>query len=261
MRDKNDFIAARNLGGEDRLLIAHIGDMLDICGKQLTPKFSAFLSEGQAALAGEFLGYCGADNFMLYGGYEGAMRVMLGVFPSYDEPCGDVFPIKAVKISGKFCGSLSHRDYLGSLMSLGIDRNQTGDIVCGEDTFVFLTSAAAELAVGSISKIGRTGVKCCFAGEDENIVREDRFSEISCTLSSLRLDCALSGALRISREKSAALIRSGAVSLDHKVCTSVSASVKESGVLSVRGFGRFLVYKTGDVTKKNRIHTVFRKYL
>ncbi|MCM1524713.1 MAG: YlmH/Sll1252 family protein [Ruminococcus sp.] len=260
MRDKNGFIAAKRLDGEDKLLIARAADMLDICSRRHTPRFSAFLSEGQFALALEFLEFCGEENFMFYGGYEGAARVVLGIFPSYEEPSEKLFPVRSVKISGKYCGSLSHRDYLGSLISLGIERDQTGDIVCGEDTFVFLTPPAAELAVSGISKIGRIGVKCSFA-DGEAVVREDRFSEICCTLPSLRLDCAVSAAARISREKAAVLIRSGAVSLRYRVCESASAAVAEGDVLSVRGFGRYIIFSTDGVTRKNRIRTVIGKYL
>lgn len=112
-----------------------------------------------------------------------------------------------------------------------------------------------------IEKIGRVGVKCAYADSDEKIVRNDKFSEISGTVASLRLDCVVGTATRLSREKSCALIRSGSVSVNHGVTESVSDTLKEGDVLSVRGFGRYILSSVGDRTKKDRIHIVIKKYI
>lgn len=259
--DKNSFFALERAGTEEKLLISHIADMMQICEKTYTPRFSAFLSEAESALAVRFLDYSGADNYMLYGGYEGAQRMILGIFPQYEEPSAEDFPVKAVKFSGRTVSGLSHRDYLGSLMSLGITRGSVGDIVCcGDKAYAMLSPAAADMALTQISKIGRVGVKCTSA-EGEKIVREDSFAEISATVASLRLDCVLGAALKTSREKSAQLIRSGAVSVNHGITESVSENLSEGDVLSVRGHGRFILAGTGDRTKKDRIHITVKKYL
>ena len=127
--DKNSFISGEGLGGEDKLLVSHIADMVSICERTCSSRFSAFLTEGEAALAERFLRYGGFSHFMMWGGFEGAQRVMLGVFGEYEEPMAEEFPLAAVKFRFRECDSLSHRDFLGSLMSLGITRNQIGDII------------------------------------------------------------------------------------------------------------------------------------
>ena len=260
-RDKNSFIAAKRLDGEDRLLISHIGDMLSICEKSCTPRFSGFLSEGESALAEEFLSYMGIEGYELFGGYEGAMRCILCLYPEYMQPEHVDFPFRIIRFDSRGAGSLTHRDYLGSLMSLGINRSQTGDILCGEDgAFAVLSPAAADMAVFGIQKIGRVGVKTRFA-DGEGLSREDKFSEITATVASLRLDCIIPAALKISREKAAALIRSGSVSVNHGITESVSENVSEGSVLSVRGSGRFILSEIGGSTKKNRIYITIKKYL
>lgn len=260
-RDKASFLAAERAGEEEKLFISRIEDMVRICEKTYTSRFSAFLTEAEAARAIRFLEYIHAENYMLYGGYENAGRVILGVFPQFEEPSEEDFPIERVKISGRGADSLTHRDILGSLMSLGITRSSVGDIVrSGEAFYAMLSPAAADMALMQITKIGRTGVKCESA-RDERIVREDSFSEISGTIASLRLDCVLSLTLRVSREKAAQLIRSGAVSVDHAVTESVSESVSEGNILSVRGHGRFILDRIGDRTKKDRLHITVKKYL
>lgn len=262
IRDKNAFCSALGLNDEDRLLISHIADMVKLSERSCTARFSSFLSEGEAELALRFMEYCGGVNYLLYGGYEGASRVVLGVFPDYEEPCFEAFPVKMIHFSSRYAASLSHRDYLGGIMSLGVERDQTGDIICSDEgAYAALLPAAADMAVSVIEKIGRVGVKCRFADENDHIERNDRFSEISGTVSSLRLDSVLSTAAKLSREKAAVLIRSGSVSLNHKPAGSVSEILKEGDVFSVRGYGRFILSQEGQRTKKDRIHIIIKKYL
>ena len=243
------------------MLISRTEDMTRLCEKTFTPKFSSFLTEGEAALAVKYLEFIGWEKYLLYGGYENAARVMMGIFPGYDEPQENDFPIKRVKLTGRNIGALTHRDFLGSLMALGITRSSVGDIVCLDDrVYAMLTESAAALAVSQITRIGKEGVKCVLC-EDESIVREDRFSEIGGTVASLRLDAVLGTVLRLSREKAALLIRSGAVSADHRITENVSMQLTEGVVLSVKGYGRFILSEVGGKTKKDRIHITVKKYL
>ncbi len=262
IRNRNAFFAAVRLSDEERLLISHIDDMIRICEKRRCARFTGFLSEREAALSEDYLGYTGFENYMLYGGYEDAQRVVLGVFGQSVEPDKESFPVRTVRFACRSADSLTHRDYLGSLMSLGIERSLVGDIVCGgENAYAMLSPAAAELAVMSITKIGRTGVKCTLSDGSESIVRCDSFAVITGTVSSLRLDCVLSTALRLSRDKTAQLIRSGAVSVNHSVTEGTASAVKDGDILSVKGYGRFILDKTGDRTKKDRIHVTIKKYV
>lgn len=264
MRDKASFSAAEHLTNDEKLLTAHIEDMIRAADKSFSPGFTGFLSGGEAALAGRFLEYMGESRFIFWGGFEGAERVILGIFPDdYSDMSERLasFPLRIVKFTGRMTGELSHRDYLGAIMSLGIERSLTGDIVCGEGcAYAVLSPAAAELAL-SVSKIGRAGVKCTLASPEDRVARNDSFREISGTVPSLRLDCIVSEAAGISRSKAAALISSGAVSVDHKVTQSVSGNVEQGAVLSIRGVGRFILSEVCGRTKKDRIHIIIKKYL
>lgn len=265
MRDKNSFAASEGLNGEERLFIAHIDDMIRAVNKSFSPKFSGFLSSGEALLARRFLDYMGVREYLLWGGFEGAERTVLGIFPedfSEDAERREQFPLHTVKFSGRMAGGLGHRDYLGAIMSLGIERSLTGDIVCCEDcAYAVLSPAAAELAVGGIEKIGRAGVKCAYAPSEDKIQRNDSFKEICGTVPSLRLDCIVSEAAGISRSKAAGLIRSGAVSVNHRVTESVSENADEGDILSIRGCGRFILGEVGGRTKKDRLKIVIKKYI
>ncbi|MBQ7990272.1 MAG: RNA-binding protein [Oscillospiraceae bacterium] len=247
------------LDAEQKLLIAHMKDLFAMRGRGRTC-FSSFLSEGEAAVVRQYAAQQGED-VVFYGGYEGAGRVMAGMFPDYEEPSDDAFPMKRIFIGGRMTEGLTHRDYMGSILGLGIERSACGDIVTADaGAYVMLAPAAASLVMNELTKVGRVGVKCRECAADEKICRSDDIAYRPETVSSLRLDCVVSAAANLSREKSAALIRSGAVSVDHFPVTETSAQVAEKSLISVRGYGRFVLSEVGGTTKKNKIHITIGKY-
>lgn len=246
---------------EDKLLLSHIDDMLYRCEKNYAVSYSSFLDERECALSEEYLKRSHTEcKYLFYGGYEGAGRKILCVLSQYEEAELSDFPIRAVRFSYRAADRLTHRDFLGSLMSMQIKRNLIGDIVCGEgETYAFLSPVAADMAISCITKVGRVGVKCS-AADGSSVVRHDSFTEISGTAASLRLDCVLGIALRQSREKCAALIKGGSVTVNCFPQESVSAAVKDGDTLSVRGFGRYIVCTDGQLTAKGRIHVTVKKF-
>jgi RNA-binding protein YlmH len=252
------------LSPEDSLLASHIADMAQIAEKKYIPRFSAFLDGRQAEIARSVLGYEGVRNYMLYGGFEGAERVILGVFPEYseqDESTADEFPIDTVIFRYRKEKALSHRDFLGAFMSCGVNRNMIGDIIVGEGyTAAFVYNTVSAVIASECTKIGNEGVKVS-CGEKAEIDTERNFSEISGTVSSLRLDCIVSLAVRVSREKSAQLIRSERVTVNYDSNVSCSHEMKAGDVFSVRGFGKFILSDINGRTKKDRIHICVKKYI
>ncbi len=95
-----------------------------------------------------------------WGGYDGAERAFIGVFPPSEPICNDDFPITAIDITWRFA-SLSHRDFLGAMLALGIAHNKIGDIVVGDGRCtVFAEKTVAEFIVQNITKVGAAGVFC-----------------------------------------------------------------------------------------------------
>lgn len=249
------------LPSEDRVLVSHIADIVEICNKKYISRFSAFLDVRQAELAESVVNQIGSVNHMFYGGFEGASRVMLGVFPEYMETEIDDFPVEAIVFRYKCDRKLSHRDFLGVIMSCGINRNMVGDIIVNDGyavAFVYQTVASA--VASEISKIGSIGVKVSIEKNPEIIV-EERFTEICGTVSSMRADCILSLAVRLSREKSAQLIRSGNVTLNYGSNITVSSELKAGDVFSAKGYGKFILDEINGKTKKDRIHLKIKKYI
>ena len=153
------------------------------------------------------------------------------------------------------------QDVLGSFMAQQLKREVIGDIVVGDGIAqAFVTDVAAKLIGSSVTKIGRVGVKLT-DNEPFRLENAQKFQEISGTVASLRLDCAVGLAAHLSREKAAVLIRSDKVDVNHFTVSSVSHELKEGDILSVRGCGRFVLSRIDGSTKKGRIHINLRKYI
>lgn len=117
------------MGGERELLLAKLRDAVRTARRR--PCFLGFLDESQAAFCREALRR-EPGEYLLWGGYEGAERVMAGFFPDYMEPAYEDFPISALTFSYRPGDKLSHRDFLGSFMGLGIERSVIGDLLVEE---------------------------------------------------------------------------------------------------------------------------------
>lgn len=247
----------------DKLFSARLDDMVSRCDRDGTAVFSAFLDERQCAEAELWCrANAGALSYALYGGYPDAKRRMLALYPDYfGEDICDMFPMKCLTFTYRSEDRLTHRDFLGSFMGQQLKREVVGDIVVKEGIAqTFVTDVAAKLIASSVSKIGRVGVKVC---DDRPFELENaqQFREISGTVASLRLDCIVSLAAKVSREKAAALIRADRVDVNHITADSLSHELREGDILSIRGCGRFVLSGINGETKKRRIHIILRKYI
>lgn len=218
--------------------------------------FSDFLNmEEQSELASLAL----PCDYATFGGYDGAERAVaaFGNGCQYAE-----FPVKIIKaepLSQKFADKLSHRDFLGSLMGLGIKRNVLGDIVIKENTgYIFCLDSIADYIVQNLDKVRHTSIKCSVVHElPAGAVAEPEEKEI--IVASLRLDVLAAAVYNFSRSGVKELFVQSKVFVNSALCENFSYNVKPGDIVSVRGNGRF---KCGNVlgsTKKGR--TVLRIFV
>jgi RNA-binding protein YlmH len=160
----------------------------------------------------------------------------------------------AIRIEHRVQDSPGHRDILGALMALGIERDTIGDIVPGEGGAVFLClPELAGFILENLEKAGRTGVKASIISLGELPDKEEELQVKTDTVASLRLDAVLTAAFNMSRAKSSELIAAGRVSLDHQVCLQAAKELSEGALLSIRGIGRAKLLEVGSMSKKGRI--------
>lgn len=246
------------LNEAERYLSAHIADMQRLAHRSGVPRFSMFLNEREAQVAR----YAVKGELCFYGGYNGAMRTVCGVLEqTYAEELSPegIFPVRAVTFTYRKSDILTHRDFLGALMSLEIKRELVGDILTAEGCTVVFVHETAEQLVLRIDKIGRVGVTA--ESGITVMLPEQKMQRIDAAVSSLRLDCVVSASANVSRERSAELIKSGAVNVNHAPYTSVSACVGENAVISIRGSGRYRVASINGETRKGKLRVTIEKYI
>lgn len=247
----------------DKFFYARLDDIVSQTEKNGVCNFSDFFDERQCAEAENWcLRNTGSLMYTLWGGFSDASRKMLAVYPDYYEDyIMEDFPFICLTFTYRKEDRLTHRDFLGTFMGMRLRREIIGDIIVGEGmTQVFVTDVAGKLISATVSKIGCTGVKCFTDRPFEMEVKQE-FRTLSGTVASLRLDCVVSFATGLSREKSAVLIRSDKVEVNHFPVKSVSAEVRNSDIISIRGYGKFILSESGELTRKNRIHIILKKFV
>ena len=236
----------------------------------LTPAESAFC----LALAGE-QGI--AKNAFVFGGYTDAERAKLYILPSYlwdqDTPALDAAreyldvelsdSVKVVKISGSGYRTLSHRDYLGAVLALGLERRSVGDVIVSDQGYaiVFAEPGAASLLLCELDRVGSDKISVEPYSIDRDFSAPRAFEDITDTVASARFDCVVGALARLSREKAQTLIKSGMCQVDYCEETRLDVEIKPPCNVTVRGFGKYNVLRFDGETKRHRLRLVAQKYV
>lgn len=247
------------MDSEKKELEAKIKDIIRLSEKHSSAKFTAFLTEEEQAELGEnpALGF----NAGYFGGYEGASRKMFGVFPDWQDFNGAEFPIDILHITKKYPKELTHRDYLGTILSLGIERNKIGDILVTQDgAYIFAGKSVSGHILSQVEKIANCGVKTELADLNDVEVPEQEYDDLFKVIASMRLDAVVSAITNSSRNTALSMIRGAKVSINHKEVCEGSKGVVVGDIISVRGFGRFMIYAEGGRTGSGRLHVHIKKY-
>ena len=251
---------------KDELITARIEDRIDQCRDGYYVTHTGFLDTHEQALALAASRRAAGVRTFMYGGYDEAERRMLVCVPK-DLPLSDeeavegllrVLRVKLPAISKE----LSHRDYLGSVLGLGIERRLTGDILVRSDGADILIVPGIEgFLTEELRRIGSVEVKTEALPLEELTVPEARTEYIRDSVSSVRLDSIVSSAFRLSRGKAAEAVRKGLVSVDHAECIKPDAPVREGSSIVLKGKGKAVIEQTGGESKKGRIRIVIKRYI
>jgi len=230
-------------------MFAHIFDMAVKADRYGIGIYGDFLSENSIS---ELLKRqdCLPAVPTLFGGFDGAERQMVAFIPEYEEPS---FPISVLKLTSPMLSSLTHRDYLGSVLGLGIKREKCGDIIIGEKaTYIILAEEICSYAVNSLDKVGRIGVTATEVSLSEIELPERKFKEVTGTVSSLRLDSVVTLFCGKGRSKASEMISAGLVFVNGICALKSDMHVKDGDVISLRGKGKATL-SVGGTSKKDRI--------
>lgn len=266
-----------NLTDAQRLLVARLDDLVRasgrgelVCGNFLTPAEAAFC-ESRIKMLGL------QSRAFFFGGYEGAERRRLYVIPAYLEgmsesprSCAEEYlsdeifsSVCAISIRGSGYRNLSHRDYLGSLLSLGIERHSLGDVIVSGDfeAVVFCTDRIRDHILSSLERVASDKVTVTQFDVTEDFAPTRATFPITDTIASDRLDCVVGALTNTSREKAQNIIRSGLCELDYIPEDRCDRRVLPPCTVSVRGFGKFSVIAFDGETKRGRLRLIAAKYV
>ncbi len=235
---------------EIKLLISRIEDLAQGCKKKFYPEFSKFLDmHAQVSVKNIKSSGCIYHSF---GGYEDAERKIIGCFPEEYDYDPKMFPIKLLEITPSDSQGLTHRDYLGSILGLGIKRECIGDIVTGDGVaYAFCMEDISDYILYNLKTVGRCPVKVCET--EKAVTAHKNFKRLSGTVASQRLDCVLSFVLGTSRSKVEQVLSSDRVMVNYMQEDSANLKLKPRDVVSVRGFGKFIYVGDSGNTKKGRL--------
>ena len=254
---KKDTVLYYATNDEEKLLLSHLYDNYVKTYTKNYSTYSDFFGEEKTALIKTAFASERDLIFDTYGGFEGAERVISAFLVNEDNKD---YPIKCLKVTGRDIDKLTHRDFLGALMGLGIKRETIGDIITGKESYIFVKEEIADYILYNLSKIGNKGVKLEETLTD-HIKKEQRFEIISTTVESLRLDLIISRTFNIRRADAASLISQGKVAVSGRYGMGSDYKVKENDKISVKGKGKAVFFEECGLSKKGKIIISIKKYI
>lgn len=257
---RRGFIPPQN--DQERLVMRRAEDLFRAAQGRWESRYSSFLSDREQDLCQAALNRAGCDWYRFWGGYPNAERQLLCL-----EPIGEEIspPIVCVRLECCQGEVPEHKDYLGALMGLSVQRTGIGDILLDPSlpgrAYVFALPSVAELIKQELTGVGRASVRVslCDAAETDSIAQLPRVTKHA-TVSSLRADAVLAAMLNCSRTIASDLIRAGKVEIGHIPVNAAHAPVYEGDIFTVRGKGRFKLQSLGGKSRKDRLFIEYTVY-
>ena len=259
--DKRELLDRVAQTADDRLLLGRIWDKWEQCQRRNIPAVTGFLSPQEQAVARRLLQAIGVHTgYQFWGGYDGAERCQLHFLPDWQEEPEN--SIRLLRCSFYEENALTHRDFLGSLMGLGLTREKIGDILVTEHSAdILIGESVSDFLLTNWTAAGRIKLKVTSQDLHCLHIPQQQTKEVRDTVPSLRLDCIVASGFSTSRVKAAEAIASGRVQVNWTVCQKSDASVSEGDVLSVRGMGKCRLESVGNITKKGRVFVTLQRYI
>ena len=254
---------------DDKLLFSKVLDRLFLCQSKHEKTYTFFMDPIHAMKFMEIIQAEAGEKVSAYGGAPGCERRMLGFSPSYHNVGADDFPIDCISIRfmKKFGSKLSHRDFLGSIIGLGINREKIGDININEGKAeAFVNRDVSGFICANLEYAGRVKITAEIDHTERDFwegweeLKPEDGREMRLNISSLRLDAVISSAFNLSREDSARLVSGGKASVNWTPAKQNERVVITGDIITVRGHGRARVGSIESSSRKERYTVYLYKY-
>lgn len=238
--------------GEKLIKMRRVLDKIEIVQNKHVVQSTDFLDPYEVYLAKSILNRFEEIDYVEYGGYKDSERRIIVIYPSYMYLDNLEDYLCCIKVLGDL-DHLSHKDYLGALLNLGIKREKIGDILVHSDVgFMVVKEEIGDFILYNLEKIGNKNVNGQFISSIDILVPEIKYKETKHFLTSLRLDLVISAAYNISRKDSTDIIKRGFVKVNWEPMDKSSKELSQGDIVSVRGYGRFILYGIDGLSKKGR---------
>lgn len=253
---------------EEKIILAKLNDKIRLCKTKNKLVNTEFLNMYQENIIRKELERIKAKNYTLTGGYSEAESKILIMYPEKiteemaKENITSIIKVIKIQLPNEQKGKYQHRDYLGTIMQFGLERERIGDIIVYEDeAYVIVLSENAQYIKDSLQttkKFKKSKIEIIDIVEMK--VKKPEFEEIKISVSSQRLDNFISEICKISRSETTRLIASELVSINCKIGTKQTKTVEIGDILIIRGKGKFIVSDFLDINRKGKQVVIVKKY-
>lgn len=248
---------------EERLIAAQALDKAETILRGQEIAVTNFLNPHQIDIVEKVISQIAQIKYRFFGGFAQSERQRLVMIPEYMIWEMVKIPLAYLEIIGKFdFQPVSHRDYLGSCLALGLRREMFGDILLqANGAQLIVVPEIVESIKLNLKRIHQVSVTVIEITEEQLILPEERVKEINTTIASLRLDAVASAGFSKSRTKMAQDIKMEKVKVNFKTVTNPARLIAYGDVISIRGRGRVEIKNIAGETRKGRIKLCINRYL
>lgn len=248
---------------EEKQFIRRLDDLLERVEQRYQEERTDFLEPRLQLVAEEYLRSRKFQQYAFCGGYEGAERKRLVLFPEFSEPSCSGAEIRLLQFTGRLdYVTVSHRDFLGAVMGLGLRREKFGDLLVLPAGFaLFAEHDAAEYLLLHELRIKHVPMQAQEQALETFQPPEQTVKEIHIMVASMRLDTLLAHGFNVSRTKAMELIQSGHVKVNHSEVTENDHLCQQGDLLSCRGKGRLRIGQLSGESRKGKLKVCILKYI
>jgi len=246
---------------DEREFIDQVQNWRSYVENTYAPKLTDFLDPREQKVLSMIIGDHREVKYAFFGGHEQAERKRAILYPEYYQATKADFNLSLLEVNypKKFV-TIEHPHVLGSLMSLSLNRSKFGDIFVADGDIQFIVAGEVEDYVRlQLDSIGKAKVSLTAIPLEKIIAKEEHWTEITTTTSSLRLDTLIAAVYKFSREKAKTFITQGLVKVNFTLNENVAFMCEEGDVFSVRGEGRATIKSIEGKTKKDKWRIVVGK--
>lgn len=251
---------------KDSFFVQHLFDLAERAKRYGSPVFTDFMTTKELSLFFNHIRSFQDVSVAAWGGHEDCQHKMGGFFPYYEDivPDCSVFPIQCLcveAVNAKFAKEIGHRDYLGAILNLGIERSMIGDIrISNHTAYVFCNQDFVPFILNGLTLIRRTSVRCRVIEDIEEIPAQE-YEIRQCSVASLRLDNIVAAMIGSARGKAGELITQGKVFADYEERTTNHYRCKDNTSITIKGYGKYKLYVQGELTRKGKQKITIYKYI